>query len=176
MAGLWTWIGAIRSETWGAFAGALVVFVVKVVGPLLTRAVTRRFQREVREIEKLAENAREESQVSLEAENGHLRIELARARLDLDGVADDLRKLANRNAQLEEEIERWKRRAAASAAEADDLRKLLEKGGKHVDAGTIQSGGANRADNAGRSGGGAPRSAHSVPTLPPVRRPRREND
>lgn len=173
---VWTWLGAIKGETWGAFAAALVIFVIKVVGPLLTRAVTRRFQREVRELEKLAENAREETHLPLDAENGRLRIQLTRARLDLDEVTEDMRKLANRNAQLEEEIERWKKRAAASAAEADELRKAMEKGGKHVDAGSRKPGGPGGPSLLGGSGGRVPGRGDNVPTLPPARRPRRESE
>ena len=166
MGDLWTWIGAVKGETWGAFAGALVVFVIKVVGPLLTRAVTQRFVREVQELEKLAENEHEDPR---DVEIRRLSIELGIAKHDLDGVAEDLRKMANRNAMLEDEIERWKRRAAAEAA-----RKL--EGGKDADAATRGSRGAERGGGPGGIVGRPVGRADSIPTLPPARRPRRPDE
>lgn len=177
MGDLWTWIGAIKGEAWGTFAGVLVVFVIKGVGPMLQRTITTRFLKAARELEALA--AREEEVSQNTSQNAHVRqleIELGLARKYLKEAGEDQQTLANRISQLESERESWKSRCEAYASENEELRKLLNidmaKGKKNAAADPRRPIGAgHHAKPAGAVERGPLRTDH-VPTVPPSGRGR----
>lgn len=155
---------------WRAFVTALLGLVIKVVGPIIQRALTQRFLRKAQEINALADSKLAEP---LEQQIARLQVELGlacrardSARADLDAVGEDLRALANRNSLLEAERDEWKARAEASAKEAEDLRKS-GLGGKHVATSARGSGSADRAARPFGSGGAGTGRTDHVPTVPP---------
>lgn len=112
---MWEWLASIKGETWGAFAGGLVVFVLRVIGPALAKYATTQFRKKAQELEALSEN---EKEAVLETEKRRLQIELGLARRDLDDAGEDLRRMANALAVAERERDAWKQRAVSLAREA----------------------------------------------------------
>lgn len=156
---MWEWFAAIKGETWGAFAGGLVVFVIKVVGPVLAKYATEAFRRKAKELEALADNDREEI---VETENRRLRIELGLARRDLNAAGETERVMADQINTLERERDVWRLRAEALAREHG-----LKPGGKDVGANRQRAGVAGTTYRYPPGRADPARSMDHVPTVPP---------
>jgi hypothetical protein len=150
---MWEWLGTIKGETWGAFAGGLVVFVIKVVGPAIAKRVTDRFQRKVRELDALTTK---ETEDALESQRGQLELELGLAQHDLVRMSQQL-------AAMVRERDAWKRRAIALAAEQG----LLKPGGNDARTNHQRPNSAGAAPRPAAPVGRPARGVDDVPTIPP---------